>query len=314
MRTTRRPRDTPRDQQLTSTDLGAGDPPGATRTWTPKAWQERAHALDAERTAFLNVMEQQARSMGGILALSRAASKGDVVENDTLQIPAPGVVQRQFSAGYKAVSVFNSSSGALTVTGSPAQSQAPTVGAGVFVVPAFTWRTVPISGAVLSVYGAIGTTFDIVVYSRPRDINAGQMGNPPGQVAQILTPANPAAGADISITPSASSSFQILTVAAQLATSATVGNRAPSLRFTTPGAGTPAVVAPDGTVTVASSQTTYQWWPGSGYDDTGAGYSTTPIPPGIWLPAGTVISTLTNGIVAGDQWQAIVVSYLLNNA
>lgn len=127
----------------------------------------------------------------------------------------------------------------------------------------------------------------------------------------IKTVDQPAAGADWSTVPSNGDWTRVLSITAQLVTSATVANRAPDL-LTTDVDGN--VIAADGATAVqaAGETLTWDWRPRSGFNGT-----TTPsavvgsTAPDFWLPPGASVATKTVNIAAADQWSAVVVVFLV---
>lgn len=118
---------------------------------------------------------------------------------------------------------------------------------------------------------------------------------------------NPAAGADLAITPVTGEAWRLLTLRATLTTAVAVANRVPHFQ----------IIDQSGTVVheivavaaeTASSVVTYQLTCGNGAPYQGGaafdGVSGIALPD-IWFPAGFKIKTATTAIAAADQWSAI---------
>ena len=121
---------------------------------------------------------------------------------------------------------------------------------------------------------------------------------------RVATVANPAAGADWSITVPAGAQWLLQSVNAQLVTSATAGTRIPSLVITDNAAHV--VFTGVASLSQAASLTyTYSWSPGAVASPAGSTSVSGPLPALLRLQPGWVIKTVTQGIQAGDQWSAI---------
>jgi hypothetical protein len=173
---------------LPSSDIGRLDPPRVTPHRPVRRWEERQHEGLANQNALLNAWQQMAESLGGLLVLTRANAPGDAIGTGTLTINANGANERKFPANFQSVAITNFSGSNMTVAAAPAQSQAPSVGAGVYVIPGGTYRIIPIRGAVVTVYGTPGSVYDLTTYSKPRPMDfAGLGGSAP--LGGVLVPA-----------------------------------------------------------------------------------------------------------------------------
>lgn len=174
-----------------STDLSATvdgkAPPRVHQRLTPKHWQQREIQRDEQTTALLNVLNQMAQRLGGILALDQAAAKGDVLAARSVLIGAAGVRETSWKQAAASVVVANHSPGDVVVTSAVSQSQAPLVGTGVFRVPAGIVRVLPMRGTAVSIYGLAGALVDVVALARPREPYSGMVG--PGPQDGVLVPA-----------------------------------------------------------------------------------------------------------------------------
>ncbi len=125
-----------------------------------------------------------------------------------------------------------------------------------------------------------------------------------GELA-VLTTADPAAGAEISLTTEAQSWLKIKTFLATLVTDATAANRTPELRITVNGSIVSRI--PPFRAATASQTNVFQWSDaGAGINDTTGLKQLLLIPLDMLLPPGTVLATVTTGLVAGDNWSAAV--------
>jgi hypothetical protein len=138
-------------------------------------------------------------------------------------------------------------------------------------------------------------------FSAPEPPNAG-----PG-LARSVTVANPAAGADWSVTVPAGASFAVNSVSATLVTSAGGSARVATLVITDAG-GNVVFNGPATASQNASSTENYTWSNAPSTPPAGATSTVGPLPAGLRLGPGWTLKTVTSGIQAGDQWSAIVLS------
>lgn len=132
-----------------------------------------------------------------------------------------------------------------------------------------------------------------------------QMGDP-SHVLQPIKVSAPAAGADFTFTVPGDRALRIISVTAQLVTSAAVANRGPAL----------VIAAPEGTVitveqpaVITAGLTTTVCW-GDGVSGDAASLVNNRLTAGIGsyvLPPGYTIASATGAIDAGDQWQNVLV-------
>jgi hypothetical protein len=163
----------PTPPPTTSSDLSATHeghaPPRVHELVTPKAWQERQAQRDNKATALLNVMDQMAERLGGILALDQATARGDVLGALSATIPANGVLTRGWKQAAAAVVVANFTPADVLVVSAVPQTSAPGPGTGIFRVPSGVARVLHMRGTAVSVYGLAGGSVDIVALARPRE-------------------------------------------------------------------------------------------------------------------------------------------------
>lgn len=118
-----------------------------------------------------------------------------------------------------------------------------------------------------------------------------------------LGSADPAAGAEASQTTPADLRWKPLTVRAALTTDATAANRFPRLELVS-GADVLWRSHPHD-AQIASQTRTYNWAVGGVYVASVAAGEHQNILPDLGLPAGGILRTSTDGIVAGDDWGAL---------
>jgi hypothetical protein len=127
---------------------------------------------------------------------------------------------------------------------------------------------------------------------------------------QAYTPANPALGADFTITTNGPGRVRIASLTALLTTSAVAGNRVPSFTVTDNAPGTLVYAVQDTAAILASTKVRYSVVPG-GTNVRGAGAIATeqditmPLPSPILTWSTFGVSSVTQGILGGDQWSAI---------
>lgn len=292
---------------LPQTDLGAYDPPRVPAHRPVKRWEERQGEALANQTALLNAWQQMAESIGGLLVLTRANAPGDAIGTGSQLIGPAGVRHWTFPANFQSVAVANFSGSPMTVAAAPPQSQAPTVGPGVYVVPAGAYRVVPLRGAVITIYGPAGAPFDLTTYSKPRPMDFAAIGAAATQPSQTVTPANPAAGANFAAVLSASTPTLVQAVQYTLTTSVAVANRQGGVLL----AGSPFVSPATQPASIAAA---YAFQPGVAETSgaVGAGQTVTyPLPPGIVLPAGGAVASDILNLQAADQISGIAILFQL---
>lgn len=124
-------------------------------------------------------------------------------------------------------------------------------------------------------------------------------------VADAIRLPQPAPGADFAFVVPGNQVWQVVSVTAQLVTSAAVANRRPSL--VVDDQTTTFARMNSGIVSAASLTTVWSWI--ADYDlETGAAGSavTDPYPSGMVLPAGHRLRSVTALIDAADQWSSVV--------
>lgn len=143
--------------------------------------------------------------------------------------------------------------------------------------------------------------------SPQRKHETDEMSEPQWLGDRIATLGDPAVGSDLSWKGPTRSAFTVVTFHAAFTSSATVANRAFSLRMTDADGN---IIADLGSgVTVAASSSSITTWGiglSSNIADVNAAVQSLPQ---IWLPPGAVLKTDTGNIQAGDQWSDIVIAY-----
>lgn len=123
-----------------------------------------------------------------------------------------------------------------------------------------------------------------------------------GEVA-VITTADPAAGAEISLTVEAQSWLRLKSFQTSLVADATVSNRRPALRFTI--GGTVALTIGSVASITASQTIAVTWLPvGEFFNDTSNSIQHNGLLPDILIPPDSVIATVTNNLQAGDNYAA----------
>lgn len=122
---------------------------------------------------------------------------------------------------------------------------------------------------------------------------------------RVVQIANPAAGADWSVTVPGGRLWRPLGITAKLVTSAVAGTRSPALKLTDQ-TNTLVELAPFSTQATGLT-VLYSWSNGSvsGAGSSATGVITTALPDWV-LPAGYVIGPTTAAIDTGDQWSQVV--------
>lgn len=164
------------DTQLISRDLSATAPPTVETPKREPNWERRQREHDERQARVMNLFEQMAASMGGILAVSKAPPLNDVLLQGAYTLGAGGVWARTWPQPFAAVAIANLGAEAITVSSAIAATGAPKAGAGVLVVPSGIFRVVPMRGTSLTLYGTATGAFDIAVFIRPRTPQAGSCG------------------------------------------------------------------------------------------------------------------------------------------
>lgn len=116
--------------------------------------------------------------------------------------------------------------------------------------------------------------------------------------------ANPAAGADWSVTVPTGQIWRVRSIFAQLVSSATVANRQPFLQIKDAG-GNFLFLLDWGTAQTASLTSSYTWGGSCPLVNNGTSIFVGPIPQDMVLAEGSTISASTASIQTGDQWQKV---------
>jgi hypothetical protein len=162
-----------------STDISTTVPPTVREPARERSWERKQREGQETSAYVVGLLEQLVRSNGGILASTEVPPMNDVLRQGTYKIPANGFWVTHFEQAFAAVSLANGSTTHPMTVASQApgpSAVAPTVGNGVLVVAGQHYRTVPMRGLNVTVYGNPGTFFDIAVFIRPRTPSAGVCG------------------------------------------------------------------------------------------------------------------------------------------
>lgn len=126
----------------------------------------------------------------------------------------------------------------------------------------------------------------------------------------VYTPANPAAGADINVSTTRGARSRLQGFKATLVTSAAAGNRFPSFEIADTAYATFQYQVQDTVAVPAATTITYSLAPG-GTNVRGAGapiFATLPLPSPFFSRGNIQIASVTQGLLGGDQWSALVIS------
>ncbi len=147
-----------------------------------RSWDKMREREAQEELEFRTTMLQMSQSIGGIFSLLKAPPINDVLASMSGVIGADGngkaFFTRTFSQSFSSVFFENISASELVVAAGPPSpdGNAPGRSQGVFWVPAGYYRVVPLRGTAFTIYGPIGSNFDITVYARPQTPSAGACG------------------------------------------------------------------------------------------------------------------------------------------
>jgi hypothetical protein len=121
---------------------------------------------------------------------------------------------------------------------------------------------------------------------------------------RLVTPANPAAGAEIDITPNEAAIWVVKHLIFTFTASAAVANRQVLLRADA--GGTPFYAAPSTVVQAAASADTYIGYPQAVHAAAALGIVLLPLPSeGLVLEQGWHLRTVTSGLDVADQYTAV---------
>lgn len=154
---------------------------------SPKHWEQRAAQRDQAQAQVMALFGQMTAHLGGIASIAQAPPRNDVLAQMTQTIPANGMLNKGWKQLAQSVTVANYGPGILTVTMQGEQSQAPSVGSGVELVPAGVERTLQLRGNQVTIFGLAGSLVGLVAYSRPRPPHAAPVSR--GPLDGVLVPA-----------------------------------------------------------------------------------------------------------------------------
>lgn len=129
---------------------------------------------------------------------------------------------------------------------------------------------------------------------------------------RILSPANPAAGAGVTVAVPQHRAWQLCSVSATLTASAVAGNRLPALDLIDP-SGTTLVKIASPTAITATLAPRVTWVPGVGAATVvAASYAVLTLPDRWYMQPGESL-TITGGTDPDDQWSAVRLVFLETN-
>jgi hypothetical protein len=202
------------------------DGPVPTQHRRPKGWEDRARQREQSNAEVMGLFRQMTMHLGGIFENTQAAPRNDVLAQMTQNIPANGMLNKGWKQLAQSVTVANFGPGILTVTMQGEQSQAPSVGSGVEIVPPGVERTLQLRGNQLTIFGLPGTSVGLVAYARPRAPHAAPVSS--GPLDGVLVPA----GTTASTTVTLNGNLQRLVVVYNV--SAVAGSVQPAINGVTP--------------------------------------------------------------------------------
>lgn len=91
--------------------------------------------------------------------------RNNVLESATWTIGATGQILRSWGTPAGSVEVENLGTADVTVAAGSSSGTAPTSGVGIAVVPAGSWRCIPIYDRQITIYGASGTRVGVRAYT-----------------------------------------------------------------------------------------------------------------------------------------------------
>jgi hypothetical protein len=115
---------------------------------------------------FIHFLEETRDAYQLLVLQLRGMSLNDVLATETAAFDDQGVIVRDFTVPFASVSVGNATGSEVIIVSDPPQQSAPTLGAGVVIVPAGASVTVPIAGTVLTFYGPTAKRITFSVFSK----------------------------------------------------------------------------------------------------------------------------------------------------
>lgn len=225
-------------------------------------------------------------------------------------IAAAGHWTESFTLPFGSLFIVNYSSVDMYVQNSgPSGSTAPTLGVGVTLVPSRSCRVINQAGIAYTVYGTSGDMVSVEVFSKPQPPVAQSIDLASASAAPVTvaTSANPAAGAEISITVPTGETWILGSIKYTLVTSIAVATRLTSITYDD---GTNVYMKLDAAVSQAAALTyNYDGMVDIGLSSALLGTDVYFPLPRLVLPAGHRIRTSTLGIDVADDYSAAVYYY-----
>jgi len=143
----------------TDPDVPARGRPGAAAA---KRADTSIRTLVAEMLQEIRLLRQTTTEEAGKL---RGQLVNNVLEVGTYTIAADGILARSYNVPCGSVAVINLGTAEVTVTSSPPGPAAPAGGAGVTIVPASSWLSVPIGTRNITIYGTVGARVGLQAFT-----------------------------------------------------------------------------------------------------------------------------------------------------
>lgn len=127
------------------------------------AQRHRGHVVDEQRDERLAAVEGR---VSQIVAALHGLVVNHVLDSETVQLDATGVLEKSWTVPFGSVAVNNSTAHTIVVVaGTRSSDVAPTVGKGVISVPAGKSVIIPLTGRALTFYGTAADKFFFAVFT-----------------------------------------------------------------------------------------------------------------------------------------------------
>lgn len=121
-----------------------------------------------------NVMvAQMAHRMTQFIDEFRGLSLNAILYSGLVAFDANGVAEVRIHVPCASVAVWNHTATNVTLAAASNAGAAPAQGIGVTKINAGRWACVPLTGALLTLYGAAGTAVTVAVYAKPQPPGGG---------------------------------------------------------------------------------------------------------------------------------------------
>lgn len=163
----------------------------------PRATMNAGHhqAARAEQVELLRLILESLEGLtesANTWARARGQESGVTLETRIGTFGADGTLSRGgFRATVAAVSIFNPTNAAITVSSAPRQAAPPNAGVGAFIVPPRSWARMPLAATELTFYGTAGQRFSYSLSTATQPAAAGSI-SVAGDTAEgaVVVPAN----------------------------------------------------------------------------------------------------------------------------